>query len=81
MDININFRMTNLEYFNYLIEKHKIFINIQPIDSWDSWIYNIVQEDQMSPFYISYQPDLEIEFKSHSEALNHAIEFISKKDL
>lgn len=55
-----------------LIEQ-KIFINIQPLDSWDCWVYEIVMEDYMSPFFIAYRSfDDDLQFSSYNDTLIHA---------
>ena len=52
----------------------KVWINVYPLDGWDDWVYSIVAEDCMSPFFVMYKSD--VDFQSYLEALDHAIENI-----
>ncbi len=52
------------------LQGERFFINVQPIDSWT---YEILGEDLMSPFFILYKCPLEIEFETYDLALSQAI--------
>lgn len=55
------------------LEGERFFINIQPIDNWESWWYEIYAEDIISPFYVIYRTPNDVEFKSYDSALIDAI--------
>lgn len=61
------------QVFLKALEK-KIYIDVYPIDSWDSWSYRIYLEDAMAPFFESYRSDSE--FQTYMGALKHAVSFI-----
>lgn len=49
----------------------KILLEIQPIDSWDSWTFTIFLEDIVSPFFqIPYN---QLEYKTHDEAFEQGL--------
>jgi len=54
--------------------EQKVFVNIVPLDSWDNWVYEILMEDLMSPFFVAYSSviDDELEFPSYTAAMLHA---------
>ncbi len=57
----------------YLIyNSQQYFINIQPVDSWDEWIYEIIEEDIFAPMCVTYKSDPESPFKSYFDALDDA---------
>jgi hypothetical protein len=63
---------------NELITKYKIFIDIQPIDSWDEWTFRIIGEDLMAPFCVMYQSNPETPYTSYQAALDAALNHIEK---
>lgn len=57
----------------YLLhKKRQYFINIQPIDSWDEWIYEILEEDSFAPMCVTYKSDPKSPFKSYFDAFKDA---------
>lgn len=59
------------------LAKNKIWVDVQPIDDWDHWMYTIYFEDVMSPFYKVHANGFGINFKSYSEALRDAYDWLS----
>lgn len=58
--------------------KQKIFVNIQPLDSWDTWVYQILMQDCMSPFFVAFSCIYEdLEFPSYAAAMVHAQEKVN----
>lgn len=58
--------------------KQKIFVDIQPLDSWNCWVYQIIMEDCMSPFFVAYSSvNDDLEFSSYNEAWLHAQEKVN----
>lgn len=53
------------------LRSKKILVDIFPIDSWESWHYNIFMEDAMSPFFKT--SDCTIEYNSYEQALEVAL--------
>jgi hypothetical protein len=59
------------------LTRHKIFLDIQPIDDWDNWYCKIYFQDAMSPFFEVYKKGVKKHFKSYREAFNDAIDWLS----
>lgn len=38
--------------FNLLLE-NKIFVEVLPIDGWDYWVWSVIAEDSVCPFFIA----------------------------
>lgn len=56
-----------------------VFVNIQPLDAWDNWVYEIIMEDIMSPFYVAYSSvNDDLEFPSYNSAWLHAQEKVNE---
>jgi hypothetical protein len=59
---------------SWLLTK-RFYLDIRPIDSWDSWTYIILAEDLMAPFF-EIKPDGDQEWGTYKNALNAAIEHV-----
>lgn len=83
-DYYTKFQAPSLELAKkWFLEKHKIFIDIYTIDDWDHWGFKIMEEDCMSPFFISYDSEhSDFEWNTYDEALEagltQAIELIKE---
>jgi hypothetical protein len=55
----------------WLMDDHKLIIQVIPFDSWDNWVFKILAEDCMSPFFEAH--DEMKEFNSYDEALEAGI--------
>lgn len=64
-------RPTYSQVFDWFEKEHKMIAIIQPIDSWDNWCYEVLDEDVMSPFYVLIP--LEEGFKTKTEAQKECI--------
>ena len=70
----INYSEAHLTVKFYMYMDRKIFIQVTPIDSWDSWTYKILAEDAMSPFFEMEKSGCE--YESYWSALNHAVNYL-----
>ena len=59
------------QVISWFLER-KVWINIFPIDNWNSWTFDIVMEDCLAPFYTEFDGK-ELEFSSYEEAREAAI--------
>lgn len=60
------------EDFVEFLDDVKIMIETCAVDGWDNWMFRIIKEDLMSPFFIAYEDDGE--YVSRTEATTKAIE-------
>lgn len=62
----------------YLRIKHRILIEIKPVDDWDNWTYDIYLEDIMSPFFKANPNMFEYDDYDHcfEMALQEALTYI-----
>lgn len=66
------------QVIDWFREKHKIFIEISPIDSWDNWVFRVYLEDIMSPFYSNPWNGEEYDsyHKAMIESINEALNYV-----
>lgn len=60
------------------LTKSKVFIDIQPVDDWNSWSFRIYLEDAMSPFYEAYASPDGCEYETYQQAFDSAIIWLIK---
>jgi len=53
------------------LDSKKVMIECAAVDSWDIWMYRIILEDSMSPFFIAYSCNYE--YVSRKQATEAAI--------
>lgn len=58
---------------------HKIFIDVQPLDTWDEWVYAIILEDSMCPFFELCKSDAEKPFKTYHAAFSFALNILEQE--
>lgn len=55
-----------------LRERYKILVEVRPIDSWETWTYDIYLEDIMSPFF-KVDPNI-YEYNNYEHALEMGLQ-------
>lgn len=56
----------------WLRDERKVVVSVQPIDSWNSWSYSILMQDEYCPFF---EPEYDKfnEFKTYEDALEEGL--------
>jgi hypothetical protein len=55
----------------WFMDNHKLIIQVTPFDGWGNWLFKILAEDCMSPFFEAHD-EME-EFNTYDEALEAGI--------
>lgn len=53
------------------LDHNRTMIEVFAVDAWDNWMFRVVLEDRMAPFFVAYQD--ENECKTRQEATTQAI--------
>lgn len=64
---------TDLNSIHKWLLNQKIFVDVRPIDDWDTWTYVILAEDIMQPLY-EIKPSPESQWGNYDNALLAGIE-------
>lgn len=53
------------------LDANKTMVEVFAVDAWDNWMFRIVLEDCMAPFFVAHQE--ETEYRTRPEATTNAI--------
>lgn len=69
---------TYQQALDWLREKHRIFIEINPMNSWETWVFRVYLKGSMSPFYSNpwNGETYDSYHKAMVESLNEALNLI-----